>query len=187
MRYSAEHKAQTREKLLASSAAIAKQGGFAATGVDGLMKAIGLTGGAFYGHFPSKNDLFAEIVERELGSGRSVLARSCEGGREKLRRCLALYLDMAHVENPDSGCAIPTLGPEISRADLPVRERAEHWLIKLQQGWAEVLESDELAWAFLSQCVGALLLARMMASPASQQEVLTASKTFLDAHLPADG
>ena len=29
------------------------------------MKAIGLTGGAFYGHFASKDALFAAIVERE--------------------------------------------------------------------------------------------------------------------------
>ena len=54
MRYSAEHKAQTREKLLHSSGAIAKQGGFASAGVDGLMKAIGLTGGAFYSHLPRR-------------------------------------------------------------------------------------------------------------------------------------
>ena len=43
MRYSAEHKAETRERLLASSGAIAKQQGFAVTGVDTLMKTIGLT------------------------------------------------------------------------------------------------------------------------------------------------
>lgn len=45
MRYSNEHKQQTRERLLASSGALAKRGGFASTGVAGLMKAIGLTGG----------------------------------------------------------------------------------------------------------------------------------------------
>ena len=67
MRYSAEHKAQTREKLLLSSGALAKRGGFAGTGVDGLMKAIGLTGGAFYGHFSSKDELVAAIVDPQLG------------------------------------------------------------------------------------------------------------------------
>lgn len=184
MRYSAEHKAQIRDKLLTSSGAIAKQGGFAATGVDGLMKAIGLTGGAFYSHFPSKDDLFAAIVERELGNSGSVLAGSGDGGPEKLRRCLDLYLSMAHVQRPDSGCAIPTLGPEIARAELPVRLRAEHWLLRLQKAWAGVLESDELAWAFLAQCVGALLLARMLATPERQEEVLAASKALLDGQLP---
>ena len=84
MRYSAEHKALTREKLLHSSGAIAKQGGFSAAGVDGLMKAIGLTGGAFYSHFASKNDLFAAIVERELQHSLQRLGDTAAGGREKL-------------------------------------------------------------------------------------------------------
>ncbi|MFP3408531.1 TetR/AcrR family transcriptional regulator, partial [Pseudomonas sp. SIMBA_065] len=66
MRYSNEHKQQTRERLLSSSGALAKRGGFSSTGVAGLMKAIGLTGGAFYDHFPSKDDLFTEVVRQEL-------------------------------------------------------------------------------------------------------------------------
>ncbi len=45
MRYSVSHKQQTRDKLLQSSAALAKKEGFASVGVDGLMKAIGLSGG----------------------------------------------------------------------------------------------------------------------------------------------
>ena len=179
MRYSAEHKAQTREKLLLSSGALAKHGGFSTTGVDGLMKAIGLTGGAFYSHFPSKDDLFAAIVERELSHSLQLLGDNVEGSRDKLQRCLDGYLSMAHVEQPDSGCAIPTLGAELARADIEVREQAEHWLLRLQQAWAKVLESDVLAWAILAQCVGALLLARMLATPESQAQVLQASKALL--------
>lgn len=179
MRYSTSHKAQTRENLLKSSGAIAKQGGFAVTGVDGLMKAIGLTGGAFYSHFPSKNDLFSAIVERELSHSLHLLSDADGGSRDKLQRCLDLYLSMAHVQQPESGCALPTLGAEIARADLSVREQAEHWLVQLQQAWAEVLESPTLAWAIISQCVGALLVARMLASPEHQQEVLGSSRALL--------
>lgn len=57
MRYSSTHKQETRQKLLDSSRAIAKKGGFDSTGVDALMSAIELTGGAFYSHFRSKADL----------------------------------------------------------------------------------------------------------------------------------
>lgn len=179
MRYSAEHKAQTRERLLLSSGALAKHGGFASTGVDGLMKAIGLTGGAFYSHFPSKDALFAAIVERELSHSLELLGEKTEGKRDKLQRCLQLYLSMAHVEQPDSGCAIPTLGAEIARADIGVREQAEDWLVRLQQTWAAVLDDDALAWAILAQCVGALLIARMLATPERQTQVLSASKALL--------
>jgi TetR/AcrR family transcriptional regulator, transcriptional repressor for nem operon len=61
MRYSPTHKQETRNKLLDSSRAIAKKGGFDTTGVDALMSAIGLTGGAFSSHYASKGDLFAEM------------------------------------------------------------------------------------------------------------------------------
>ena len=47
VRYPNNRKVETRQKLLASSRAIAKAGGFDATGVDALMGAIGLTGGAY--------------------------------------------------------------------------------------------------------------------------------------------
>ena len=129
MRYSAEHKAQTREKLLDASGSLAKCGGFASTGVDGLMKAIGLTGGAFYGHFSSKDELFAAIVERELSRSAERLGSS-DASRDKLQRCLTMYLNMKHVQQPAAGCAIPALGAGAGRraAGLghprPVRRRA---------------------------------------------------------------
>jgi hypothetical protein len=97
---------------------------------------------------------------------------------------------MAHVRQPDTGCAIPTLGAEIARADIAVREQAEHWLLQLQQAWAAVLDDDALAWAILAQCVGALLLARMLATSGCQEQVLSASKDLLGSVLasrPATG
>ncbi|BCD85448.1 TetR family transcriptional regulator [Pseudomonas solani] len=180
MRYSPTHKEETRQKLLESSGSIAKAGGFSSTGVDALMKAIGLTGGAFYSHFPSKDDLFTAIVERELS--RSLIGQVAQGegfDQARLQRCLEHYLSMAHVHNAEGGCAIPALGAEIARADLPVRETAEHWMLQLQQAWAEILEDGELAWAVISQCVGALVIARMLASESRQEEVLSAGRTLL--------
>lgn len=185
MRYSASHKAETREKLIDSSGAIAKQGGFATASVDVLMRAIGLTGGAFYSHFPSKDDLFGAIVERELGNSLARLARAGDDAEpaRKLRECLQHYLTLAHVRCPDSGCALPALGAEIARADASVREDAEHWMGQLQQGWARILGDEALAWAFLAQCVGALVVARMLVTPAAQEQVLEGSKALLFAQL----
>ncbi|MHC8306640.1 TetR/AcrR family transcriptional regulator [Pseudomonas sp. PB3P13] len=173
MRYSASHKLETKEKLLDSSAVLAKKSGFSTVGVDGLMKAIGLSGGAFYSHFSSKDELFASIVERELCQSMGRLG--ADQDRERLRRCLKHYLSMAHVEHPEAGCALPALGAEIARSDVVVRQQAEHWICLLQKRWAETLESDSLAWAILSQCIGALVVARMLASPDVQRTVLKCS------------
>ncbi|CAI8949214.1 TetR/AcrR family transcriptional regulator, transcriptional repressor for nem operon [Pseudomonas sp. IT-P44] len=173
MRYSANHKLETKQKLLESSALSAKKSGFATVGVDALMKAIGLSGGAFYSHFSSKDELFASIVERELV--QSLERLGADQDRDRLERCLKHYLSMSHVEHPESGCALPALGAEIARSDVLVRQQAESWICRLQESWARILESDSLAWAILSQCIGALVVARMLATPDIQRTVLKSS------------
>ncbi|MHC3823687.1 MULTISPECIES: TetR/AcrR family transcriptional regulator [Pseudomonas] len=185
MRYSAGHKLETREKLLNSSALSAKRSGFSTVGVDGLMKAIGLSGAAFYSHFSSKNELFTAIVERELCQSLERLGGQGAQDRERLERCLKQYLSMAHVEQPESGCALPTLGAEIARSDDQVREQAELWICRLQASWAQILESDSLAWAILSQCVGALVVARMLVTPDIQRTVLKSSHEEIGRQLAA--
>lgn len=175
MRYSVSHKQETRERLLQSSAAQAKNEGFSTVGVDALMKAIGLSGGAFYSHFTSKDELFSSIVERELSQSLERLGGEGRHSQEKLRRCLKQYLSMAHVQQPSAGCALPALGAEISRGSLEVRQEAEDWICRLQQAWAQTLGSESLAWSILSQCVGALVVARMLVNPSIQHQVLAAS------------
>ncbi|WP_042073366.1 TetR/AcrR family transcriptional regulator, partial [Acinetobacter gerneri] len=66
MRYKAGYKEEKRKELLEISGQLAKKNGFASTGVDTFMKAAGVTSGAFYSHFSSKNDLFKALVENEL-------------------------------------------------------------------------------------------------------------------------
>ena len=173
MRYSANHKLETKEKLLQSSSVSAKKSCCTSVGVHSLMKAIGLSGGAFYNHFSSKDELFASIVEREL---RQSLERlGADQDRDKLERCLKHYLSMSHVDHPETGCALPVLGAEIARSDVVIRQQAEHWICQLQESWAQVLESDSLAWAILSQCIGALVVARMLVTPELQRRVLKSS------------
>jgi TetR/AcrR family transcriptional repressor of nem operon len=183
MRYSPEHKIQIREKLIASSGALAKRGGFASTGVDALMKAVGLTGGAFYSHFASKDELFSAIIERELS--QSMGRMTCVSD-DKLQRCLQAYLTLAHVENIDGGCPLPSLGAEIARNGEAARDQAEQWLLRWHQAWSHVLESEELAWAYISQCVGALLMARLLNAPQRQQQVLDGSLRLLQPPLSRD-
>ena len=115
------------------------------------MKAIGLSGGAFYSHFSSKDALFSSIVERELSQSLERLGAGDVQSRERLGRCLKIYLSIA------------------------VRQQAQEWICRLQANWARTLESDSLAWAILSQCVGALVVARMMVDPHVQAQVLSSS------------
>ena len=57
MRYPTGYKQQTNERILRAAGRLFRKQGYAATGVDAVMKSADLTAGAFYSHFRSKEDL----------------------------------------------------------------------------------------------------------------------------------
>jgi TetR/AcrR family transcriptional regulator, transcriptional repressor for nem operon len=181
MRYAKSHKEETREKLLESSRAIAKKDGFSSTGVDALMSAIGLTGGAFYSHFGSKGELFAALVEREVDNSSSMLAGSAAAPPDHVAKCLRGYLSSAHALHPETGCVLPALGAEIARSEPVVRATVERSLKKLHKSWSRRLQGDDDAgWAVMAQCIGALLMARMVESQRTRQEILASTRRSID-------
>lgn len=180
MRYPSSHKEETRKKLLASARAIAKKGGFGTTGVDELMASIGLTGGAFYGHFRSKEALFAELVLQEIANSTEMLAGDENSGSDHVAQRLRSYLSNYHAAHPETGCVLPTLGPEIARADPAVKATVEHGLKQLQKSWAGRIGNPDAAWALIAQCVGALVLARCVVSERARKDILASSRRFID-------
>ena len=179
MRYPAKHKEETRRKLVESARALTKREGFGQTGVDALMKSIGLTGGAFYGHFDSKDDLFAEMVLQEIDNSTRMLAGDGGSDPNHVAKCIRRYLSSAHAANPDTGCVLPTLGPEVARAAPQVRARVEEGLKKIRKSWSERLDNPDAGWALIAQCVGALVIARAVESERTRKEILASSRRFL--------
>lgn len=180
MRYANTHKDETRKKLLASSRAIAKKGGFNSTGVDALMSSIGLTGGAFYSHFPSKQALFEALIEEEMQNSSDMLAGGEDSPDNHVAKCLRDYLSTFHAMHPEVGCVLPTLGAEIARAGPEVRATVERALKHTQKSWSARVGDPDAAWALIAQCVGALVLARAVESDKTRKEILASSRRFLD-------
>lgn len=182
MRYPPEHKQETRARLVQAGAALAKRQGFAATGLDALAGAAGLTTGAFYAQFRSKPELLRAIAEQEL-------ARAVEGFAartpEQAGRALARYLSPEHAAHPEAGCAIPALGAEIARADQPTREVFETQLQRLHAVFRELLGDSDAAWGLVCQSIGGILVARAMATPAARDAVLAGVLADALARLPA--
>ena len=90
-RYDAEHKAQTRRRIIETAGRRLKRDGIDGSGVAALMTDAGLTNGAFYAHFESKDDLVANVVADQLGTQRAVLA-SLPEGRAALEEFVRDYL-----------------------------------------------------------------------------------------------
>lgn len=181
MRYSATHKQETRERLLDSSRAIAKRGGFDTTGVDALMSAIGLTGGAFYSHFESKGELFAAMIEREVAHSSQMLAGDENSEPDHVAKSIRNYLSTYHAQHPEVGCGLTTLGPEIARSTPEVRASVEKSLRKTQRSWADRMDGDgDKAWSLIAQCIGAIVMARAVEGERTRQEILAANRRFID-------
>ncbi|HNH84664.1 MAG TPA: helix-turn-helix domain-containing protein, partial [Acidobacteriota bacterium] len=62
MRYPANRKEESRQKILQAAARLFREHGYNGVGVDAVMAEAGLTPGGFYAHFPSKEALFAEAL-----------------------------------------------------------------------------------------------------------------------------
>ncbi|HJZ82223.1 MAG TPA: TetR/AcrR family transcriptional regulator, partial [Pyrinomonadaceae bacterium] len=102
MRYSLQHKARNREKILSTAARSIREHGGDTSGIGTVMKKAGLTKGGFYRHFKSKDDLFVEAVARafdEMGSGMLEVAKSAPEG-QALRAIIERYLSMPHANSP---------------------------------------------------------------------------------------
>jgi len=186
MRYPAGHKAQKRQQLLQASGALIKESGFAATGVDAIAQAAGVTSGAFYSHFASKSDLLGALVERELQHSTELWAGKLDQSLAQwLDYVMDHYLSLAHVQSAGAGCVLPALGAEVARADKPVKEVFARELQRGIDALALRLGSEQVATAVISQMVGALLLARAMPTQQAQQAVLDANKATLKVMLLA--
>lgn len=184
MRYKPGYKEEKRKELLNLSGQLAKQHGFSATGVDAFMKEAGVTSGAFYSHFSSKNELFKALVEAELEQSLAMWrANPNDSADAWIDFELERYLGLNHLKRASKGCALPALASEIARADDEIKQVYQDRLLEGHTLFRKYLGSDEKAWAVMSQLVGAITLARAMADEAQQIAVLEACKSTVKDYL----
>lgn len=186
MRYSAEHKAQNHEKILAMAARSFREHGGDSSGIGTVMKKAGLTKGGFYRHFESKDDLFVEAVARafdEMGSNMLKVAKAAPEG-EELRAIIERYLSVGHANSPGMGCVLAALGPEFTRKPLPVRKRIEALLDAYRERLLPFVpgrtREEKLAkfQLLFPSMAGVLTRARVIADPEARERTLAAARSF---------
>ena len=114
MRYGTEHKQATRRRIIQTAGRRLKQDGIDGSGVATLMADAGLTNGAFYAHFASKEDLVATALADQLRDQRESLSAAAPG-RAGVEQYVREYLSVQHRDNPGDGCPSAALLDEIGR------------------------------------------------------------------------
>ena len=113
-RYDKEHKEATRRRIIETAGRRFKQDGIDGSGIATLMSDAGLTNGAFYAHFDSKDDLVATVVGEEVGRQATAFAE-LPPGRAGLEAFVSWYLSRDHRDHRDTGCPSAALLDEIGR------------------------------------------------------------------------
>ncbi|WP_112263129.1 TetR/AcrR family transcriptional regulator [Lentzea terrae] len=120
-RYPSEHKDATRQRIIETAGRRLKRDGIDGSGVATLMKDAGLTNGAFYAHFTSKENLVASVIADQMREQRERLAE-VPPGRAGIEQIVREYLSPQHRDNPEDGCPSAALLDEISRCSKPTRQ-----------------------------------------------------------------
>ena len=170
MRFEKGQKERTRSHILETASRRFRKDGIAGSGIATIMADAGLTNGAFYVHFESKEALVREALEATLVRQRDKLSAEA-GGNGDLEAAVRSYLDQAHVVEPNVGCPSAALLPEIGRQPLQTKQEYEAGLIKYLRVLASFLPEPESpaamrrAMEIFGCMVGALQLARAVADP----------------------
>src|ERR1700712_235523 len=110
-RYEKGHKDETRQRILEVAARQFREGGVSATGLAGIMADAGLTNGAFYVHFESKQDLVRSVLDEALARREQVWRKlDDEGG---LATIIGDYLSPRHRDDPGRGCPTAAMVTEL--------------------------------------------------------------------------
>jgi TetR/AcrR family transcriptional regulator, transcriptional repressor for nem operon len=176
MKISKETAARHRAALLDAASALFRERGFTGVSIADIAAAAGLTHGAFYNHFASKEALCAEVVEQAIDDSRE-FTQAISNRRTRFE----IYLSRGHTEDRAGGCPLASLSGDVAREPTKVRAAFSRAVNRLFDVLAEEEPAGselarDRAIAGLATRVGALVLARATSDPKLRDEILRAAK-----------
>jgi TetR/AcrR family transcriptional regulator, transcriptional repressor for nem operon len=167
MRYGKDHKQTTRQRILEAAGRRFKQDGIDGAGVAAVMTDAGLTNGAFYAHFASKEDLVANVLADQLRTQRQSFDAE-PSDRAGLEAFVRSYLSPQHRDQSADGCPSAALLDEIARRPAATRNVFTDELMgviddiaaRLDPSNADAARTDALT--LFGMMIGTLQLARAL-------------------------
>ncbi len=177
---------KTRERILDFAYEAIVQKGFAATSIEELVEAAGITKSGFFYHFRDKNDLARQLLERFLAEDEAILdtleQRAHELSDDPLQSFLIflnLYAQMMDdMETLHPGCLVASVTYQDRLFDADVRKMNSDYLLRTRQRFAGSLKRiaaehpprgdadlDALADNLTVMVEGAIILSKALDDP----------------------
>lgn len=176
-------KEASHERIVDAAARAIRRSGYDGTGVADIMKEAGLTHGAFYAHFASREAMLAEAADR-AGAEANALATSVVASvpsEQALQSLIRVYLSKEHLQGIETGCPISALGSEMPRQSPEVRQVATRRIKEMidlvarqMPDWGQP-SAHERALVTVATMVGTLMLARAVNDSALSDALCSAT------------
>jgi len=189
----AKHNARTaakeasHERIVSAAARAIRRSGYDGSGVADIMKEAGLTHGAFYAHFPSREAMLAEAAARACAETAAATAGVVASvpPAQALNSMLRTYLSPQHLAQVELGCPLAALGSETPRQAAEVRRvTTRHikemidFVARQSPDWGQPA-AHERALVTVATMVGTLMLARAVDEPALSASLCEAALKHL--------
>lgn len=176
-------KEASHERIVEVAARAIRRSGYDGTGVADIMKEAGLTHGAFYAHFASREAMLVEAAERAGAQANAVAASvvAAVPPEQSLQALMRVYLSKEHLEGIETGCPISALGSEMPRQSPEVRRAATRRIKEMidlvarqMPDWGQP-SAHERALVTVATMVGTLMLARAVDDAAMSDALCSAT------------
>jgi TetR/AcrR family transcriptional repressor of nem operon len=180
-------KEASHERIVQAAARAIRRSGYAGTGVADIMKEAGLTHGAFYAHFESREAMLAEAADRAGAEANAVAARilAAAAPAQALQALMQVYLSDEHLASIETGCPVSALCSEMPRQSPEVRRAATRRIKEMidlvarqSPDWGQP-GAHEQALLTVATMVGTLVLARAVDDPALSDALRSAALKHL--------
>ena len=188
LKVSKEKAAENRAALVQAAGLLFRERGIDGVGVAEISKKAGLTHGALYAQFPSKEALAAEAFAASLKRGWDRITVDRDGRAATLTDCLDHYLSFEHRDNLATSCPMSASASEIARQDEVVCERFkegfEQFVGVVERGIGTSVvkaEKHQLALAMMAAMIGGVAASRAVAKvdPKLSNEILAAVRRIV--------
>lgn len=176
-------KEASHERIVQAAARAIRRSGYDGTGVADIMKEAGLTHGAFYAHFESREAMLAEAADRAGAESNAFGARVIAAAppEQALQALIQAYLSEEHLAGIEKGCPVSALGSEMPRQAPEVRRAATRRIKEMidlvarqSPDWGQP-GAHERALVTVATMVGTLMLARAVDDTALSDSLCSAA------------
>ncbi|SEG05644.1 TetR/AcrR family transcriptional regulator [Marinobacterium lutimaris] len=180
MAWGEDHKQRSREKILTTAAGLFAREGFDKVSIDQVMQAAGMTRGAFYAHFSSKADLYAEAILYAANTAAENYLPAQRNTAEQREAFIAAYLSEEHCKGADMPCPLAFLVSDMANQDQGVRSTwskvFEGLVQRLASSETQTPQEQQAALQRVVMMIGGVAVARALNDSDLASEVLQACR-----------